>query len=1350
MSVSRPDTATSVDKHAGSVNEKAGSADDTSQLPSAVVPKATKKGGMFSRRKAVRDDEESEEKQPRPSGDTNAVFVEEIPKEVAFSELFRYTTKFEFFLNFVGLITAIAAGAAQPLMSIIFGNLTQAFVSFGTAVQEAKTGSVTAAQVEETAKNFRHAASLDASYLVYIGLGMFVCVFVYMYTWIYTGEVNSRRVREGYLQAVLRQDIAFFDNVGAGEVASRIQTDTHLIQQGISEKVAITVQFLAAFVTGFVVAYVRSWRLALALSSILPCIAITGALMNKIVSKYMQLSLKHVAEGGSIAEEVISTIRTAQAFGTQRVLSTLYDAHIEQSHVVDLKAAFVHGVGLSIFFFVIYSAYALAFSFGTTLIIHKHADAGIVVNVFIAILIGSFSLAMLAPEMQAISHARGAAAKLFSTIDRVPTIDTESPEGLKPDTVTGEIVLEHIKFNYPSRPDVPIVKDLSITFPAGKTAALVGASGSGKSTIVSLVERFYDPLSGIVKLDGVDLRELNVRWLRSQIGLVSQEPVLFATTIKGNVAHGLIGTKWEHASEEEQFALIKEACIKANADGFITKLPLGYETLVGERGFLLSGGQKQRVAIARAIVSDPRILLLDEATSALDTQSEGVVQDALDKAAAGRTTITIAHRLSTIKDADRIFVMGEGIVLEQGTHSELLAIPSGHYARLVQTQKLREAKDAGDEDMTDAADSAEGGEIGGDEKEARHDYMQDAQEEIPLGRKNTGRSLASEIIEHKQKENNRFEEKDYSLYYIFKRFGALQADIWKVYLIGSLFAICTGIVYPAFGIVYAISVSTFQETDNNILRHKGDRNALWFFIIALISMVCIGVQNFQFASAAANLTHRLRSLSFKAILRQDIEFFDQEKNSTGSLTASLSDNPQKVNGLAGVTLGTIVQSVGTIISGAIIGLAFQWKLALVGIACMPLLVSAGYIRLRVVVLKDQDNKKAHEQSAQIACEAAGAIRTVASLTREQDCLRIYSESLEEPLRNSKRTALWSNLIYALSQSMMFFVIALVFWYGAQGVSKFQYGTTAFFVCLFSVTFGSIQAGNVFSFVPDISSAKGAGSDIIRIMDSVPEIDAESTEGAVLKEVQGQIRFENVHFRYPTRPGVRVLRDLNLKVEPGTYIALVGASGCGKSTTIQLIERFYDPLAGNIYLDGQDISKLNIQEYRKHIALVSQEPTLYAGTVRFNILLGATKPHEEVTQEDIEEACRNANILDFIQSLPQGFDTNVGGKGSQLSGGQKQRIAIARALLRNPKVLLLDEATSALDSNSEKVVQEALDKAARGRTTIAIAHRLSTIQNADCIYFFKDGRVSESGTHDQLLNLKGDYCEFVQLQALSKK
>ena len=567
------------------------------------------------------------------------------------------------------------------------------------------------------------------------------------------------------------------------------------------------------------------------------------------------------------------------------------------------------------------------------------ATAGQVINVIFAVLTGSFSLALLGPELQAITQARGAAAKLYETIDRVPSIDSASPDGLKPEKCIGQITLEGVDFSYPSRLGVPIVKDLFINFPAGKTTALVGASGSGKSTIISLVERFYDPLAGVVKIDGVDIKDLNVRWLRSQIGLVSQEPTLFATTIKGNVAHGLIGTPYEHVSEEEQFELIKAACIKANADGFISKLPLGYETMVGERGFLLSGGQKQRVAIARAIVSDPPILLLDEATSALDTQSEGVVQNALDKAATGRTTITIAHRLSTIKDADCIHVMGNGVILESGTHTQLLSNEKGQYTQLVAAQRLRDAREKRSlEPNGDRTPSDEVGEATAIEEQAAQEIQS------PLQRARSGHSLASEIREQKREDQDA-EKAAFSVYYIFKRLGYINRDVWKEYLFGSIAAICNGATYPAYGIIFAKGINTFSLPDAGQRRHDGDRNALYFFIIAILCMISVGMQYYLFSSSAATLTSKLRSLSFRAILRQDIEYFDTDENTTGRLTSSLSDNPQRINGLAGLTLGTIMQSLATIVIGYLIGLSFNWQLGLVGIACTPVLVSAGYIRL---------------------------------------------------------------------------------------------------------------------------------------------------------------------------------------------------------------------------------------------------------------------------------------------------------------------------------------------------------------------------------------------------------------------
>ena len=557
--------------------------------------------------------------------------------------------------------------------------------------------------------------------------------------------------------------------------------------------------------------------------------------------------------------------------------------------------------------------------------------------------------------------------------------------------------------------------------------------------------------------------------------------------------------------------------------------------------------------------------------------------------------------------------------------------------------------------------------------------------------------------------------------------------------------------------------------------------SLWYFITAILAGACIGLQINGFSRTGWELTAKLRKKQFAAVVRHDIEWFDEERNSVrrsltvcpsmltadwcchfrslrtatacpGGLRRPVHVSIADKQGLFGVTAGSIIQSCATLVGGCIIGLIYGPLLALVGIACIPLLVSSGYIRLQVVVLKDQRLKDVQADSAQLASEAASAVRTVAALTREDDLDRIYSEALKGPLRKSIQGSIKSQALYAASQGLSFLIIALVFYVGALWIISGRYTTSEFFTVLTAVIFASIQAGNVFNFVPDASKTNVAAAHIFHLLDYEPEIDALSNEGIHLDpaQVNGHIRLEGIHFRYPSRPTVRVLRDLTLDIRPGQYVALVGPSGCGKSTTIQMLERFYDPLVGRVTLDGVDIRDLNVSSYRSNIALVSQEPTLYAGTVRFNILSGSNRPAAEITQEELETACRDANILDFILSLPDGFNTEVGGKGSQLSGGQKQRIAIARALIRNPKVLLLDEATSALDSQSEKVVQDALDKAAKGRTTIAIAHRLSTIQKADVIYCFAEGRVAEKGTHSELIAKKGAYYELVQMQNLSRQ
>ncbi|TXT05079.1 hypothetical protein VHUM_03899 [Vanrija humicola] len=1236
-------------------------------------------------------------------------------KPVGLFALFRFATPFERMLNFIGLIIAAAAGATLPVMTIIFGNLTSSFTRFAIiSAQIAGEGSSAemAAALDEAKRHLKKEAGNSALYLMAIGIGMFVCTYAYMLIWNYTSEAQGKRIRERYLRA-----IAWFDQMGAGEVATRIQTDCHLVQTAVSEKIAITIQHVSTFIAGFVVAYARQPRLAGVLTTILPVIMVAGGAMGYFETKYQTVALHCVSKAGTIAEEVISSIRTVQAFATGKLLGRKFNEKIDGSRKAGVTGASREAAGLCVMFFAVYAAYALAFVYGGRLVESGKTDSGAILNVFFAILIGSFSIVMIAPEMQSISKGRAAAAKLFETIDRVPEIDSANDGGDRPSSIQGTIAFDDVKFHYPSRPDVPVLKGLSTVFEAGKTCALVGASGSGKSTVIQLLERFYDPVAGRVLLDGKDIRTLNLKWLRQQIGLVSQEPTLFATTVRGNVEHGLIGSKWEHATDAERFELVKKACVAANADGFISKLPKGYDTMVGERGMLLSGGQKQRVAIARAIVSNPVILLLDEATSALDGQSERVVQDALDRASVGRTTIVIAHRLATVKNADKILVMGAGEIIEQGTHNSLLEDENGAYFKLVTNQKLQQ--------------------------EAAEHMAQTFDDE-------------SDADEIQVLEQRRAEREGYSAPYDKKGFFALFGRLlklnkahWRWYVGGVLGSVASGMVFPGMAILFGKTMADF-ELPRDEIRPVLDRKALWFFIIAILAALAMFFNYWCFSTTGWELATTLRKRLFAAVVRHDIEWFDEDENATGTVTSNIADQPQKVQGLFGVTLGSILQAFITLIGGAIVGLAYAPLLSLIGIACVPLIVGSGYIRLRVVVLKDEQTKKWHAGSAQLASEAAASVRTVASLTREDDVEEIYSKSLQEPMRISNRTAFRSQALYAASQGIVFLVIALVFYIGALWIASGRLNTATFFTSLMGVIFAAMEAGDIFQYVPDASKAGSSARSIFRVIDNVPDIDADSTEGIVLNpaEVSGHITLNNVHFRYPSRPDVRVLRNCSIDIPAGKYVALVGPSGCGKSTTIQLIERFYDPLAGSLTLDGVDIRNINVASYRSQIALVSQEPTLYSGSVRFNILLGHPQP-ETVTDEQLKQACRDANILEFIESLPEGFDTEVGSKGGQLSGGQKQRMAIARALVRNPKVLLLDEATAALDSNSERVVQAALDNASLGRTVVAIAHRLSTIQNADIIYFINEGTVAERGTHAELLALKGAYYELVQMQNLSR-
>ncbi|KAI6092423.1 P-loop containing nucleoside triphosphate hydrolase protein [Hypoxylon rubiginosum] len=1255
--------------------------------------------------------------------------------------LYRYSSRNDLIIMFVSAIGAIAGGAALPLMTVIFGNLQNTFQGYflGTVSYD----------------SFMDQMTTLVLYFVYLAIGEFVTIYIATVGFIYTGEHISAKIREHYLQSCMRQNIGFFDKLGAGEVTTRITADTNLVQEGISEKIGLTLTAFSTFVSAFVIGFVFYWKLTLILCSALFALILDMGVGSRFVVKYTKDSIQAYATGGSVADEVISSIRNAVAFGTQDRLAKQYDSHLIRAEYYGFRKAASVAMMVAGMMWIIYLNYGLSFWMGSKYLVDGVIPLSSVLIVMMSIMIGAFNLGNVAPNLQAFGTALAAAAKIFNTIDRVSPLDPTDDVGDKLENVVGTIRLEHVKHIYPSRPDVTVMKDVTLEIPAGKTTALVGTSGSGKSTIVGLVERFYDPVQGKVMLDGHDVSTLNLRWLRQQMSLVSQEPTLFGTTIYNNIRHGLIGTKFEHESAEKQRELIFEAAKKANAHDFVSSLPEGYETNVGERGFLLSGGQKQRIAIARAIVSDPKILLLDEATSALDTKSEGVVQAALEVAAAGRTTITIAHRLSTIRDAHNIVVMYQGTIVEQGTHDELLE-RNGAYAKLVNAQEIAAVNDvsAEEQEKLDMEEeqlirSVSGKGLESGEGTSEGNYIADPDDNIQdkLNRSTTQGSASSKALQARKPE----ESKQYGLWTLIKLIASFNKEEWKLMVWGLCWSIICGGGNPTQAFFFAKQILTLATviTPANSAQIKKDSDfwSAMFLMLAFVMLIAQMSQGVAFAKCSERLIHRVRDRAFRTMLRQDVAFFDKDENTAGALTSFLSTETTHVAGLSGVTLGTLLMVTTTLVSAMVVALAFGWKLALVCIATVPVLLACGFFRFYMLAHFQRRSRRAYEQSASYASEAISAIRTVASLTREEDVLAQYKESLAAQQRASLISVLKSSLLYAAAQSFLFLAFALGFWYGGTLIAKGEYDLFTFFVCFMSVIYGAQSAGIVFSFAPDMGKAHHAAGELKTLFDRKPTIDTWSEDGAAVEAVEGTIEFRDVHFRYPTRPEQPVLRGLNLTIRPGQYVALVGASGCGKSTTIALLERFYDPLVGGIFVDGKEISSLNVNEYRSFIALVSQEPTLYQGTIKENILLGS--PRENVTDEHIEFACKEANIYDFILSLPDGFNTVVGSKGTLLSGGQKQRIAIARALIRDPKILLLDEATSALDSESEHVVQAALDKAAKGRTTIAVAHRLSTIQKADIIYVFDQGRIVEEGTHSELMRKNGRYAELVNLQSLEK-
>ena len=511
---------------------------------------------------------------------------------------------------------------------------------------------------------------------VALGVGTFILSFIQNFCFVLAGERLVMRLRYEYFRSLLRQDVEFFDKNKTGELTARLSGDVILIQNGTSDKIGMGLFYCSQMATAVIIAFVYSWNMTLVVLSITPLMVVAGMFQTSMLSKNSVESQALYAKALQITEEVLSGIRTVLSFVRHDYELARFEVAVNEVAKKGVKKGLIQASGFAFSILVTFGAYALAFGYGGTLILAGEITTGVMLTVFICIIFGAFGLGQFAQLSPDFAKAKGAASVIVQTINSMPKVDRNCEGGIRPDSLKGVVEFQNVHFSYPVRQDVPVLCGLSLLCPEGKKIAMVGRSGCGKSTVVSLLERFYVPREGQILIDGVDISQYDLEWLRLQIGLVSQEPILFGTTIEENIRYGKL---------DATMAQIEDAAKEANAYNFIAGLPDGFKTQVGEKGTQLSGGQKQRIAIARALLKDPKILLLDEATSALDSESELLVQEALDRLMRGRTSIVVAHRLSTIQDSDLIYVISRGTVVESGAHEDLVA-RQGVYYNLVTRQ----------------------------------------------------------------------------------------------------------------------------------------------------------------------------------------------------------------------------------------------------------------------------------------------------------------------------------------------------------------------------------------------------------------------------------------------------------------------------------------------------------------------------------------------------------------------------------------------------------------------------------------------------------------------------------------